>query len=238
LNEKSWYFHIGPVWFDGTVVAMTVLACVLVFLFVFICTRNLKMRPTGKQNVIEWLVDFVRNIVGANVPGNEVNNFHFFAFVLFLFIFISNQLGLITKIVLPGDVSLWKSPTANPIMTLTMALIMLTLTHFYGVERKGFKGYLKSYLHPFAPLLPITLMEEITNMMTLGLRLYGNIYAGEVLVSLLASVLVNVGWLALPFVIILQMIWIAFSIFIGSIQAYVFVTLSMVYMGHKLEVEE
>ena len=82
------------------------------------------------------------------------------------------------------------------------------------------------------------LIEEFTNLLTLALRLYGNIYAGEVLLTLIANMMNNIGWYSLPLAIPLEMIWIAFSLFIGSIQAFVFVTLSMVYMSHKIEVEE
>lgn len=70
------------------------------------------------------------------------------------------------------------------------------------------------------------------------MRLYGNIFAGEVLLGLIASMMNQVGWISLPFVIPLEMIWIGFSLFIGAIQAYVFVTLSMVFMSHKIEAEE
>lgn len=82
------------------------------------------------------------------------------------------------------------------------------------------------------------LIEEFTNLLTLALRLYGNIYAGEVLLTLIANMMNNLGWFSLPLAIPLEMVWIAFSLFIGSIQAFVFVTLSMVYMSHKIEVEE
>jgi F-type H+-transporting ATPase subunit a len=82
------------------------------------------------------------------------------------------------------------------------------------------------------------LIEEFTNLLTLALRLYGNIYAGEVLLTLIAKMVISLGWFSLPLAIPLEMVWIAFSLFIGSIQAFVFVTLSMVYMSHKIEVEE
>ena len=71
----------------------------------------------------------------------------------------------------------------------------------------------------------------------MGLRLYGNIFAGEVLLGLIAKMLISIGWWSLPIVIPLEMIWIAFSLFIGAIQAYVFVTLFMVFLSHKI-VEE
>lgn len=58
--KKKLLFNIGPIWFDGTIVLMVLLTCIIVFAFVYACTRNMKLRPKGKQTVIEWLVDFIR----------------------------------------------------------------------------------------------------------------------------------------------------------------------------------
>lgn len=197
------------------------------------------MKPKGKQNAIEWLIDFVRGIITDNMSSREVNNFHLLAFTFFLFVIVANSIGLVTKVVLPGDISVWKSPTADPLVTLTLALMVIVLTNFFSSARFGFVGYFKnSFMNPVAFLMPIKLMEEFTNVLTLGLRLYGNIYAGEVLLGLIASIVTKLGWFTLPLAVILEMVWIGFSLFIGAIQTYVFVTLSMVYMAHKVEVEE
>ena len=177
MEEKKLLFNIGPIWFDGTIVLMVLLTCIIVFAFVYACTRNMKLRPKGKQTVIEWLVDFIRGIITDNLPRKEVSNFHLMAFTLFMFVLVSNILGLVTKIVVGDDLSVWKSPTADPIVTLTLAMMMIVLTHFFGMKRFGFKGYLvNSYLRPVGFLLPVKLMEEFTNLLTLGLRLYGNIF--------------------------------------------------------------
>ncbi|WP_430609900.1 F0F1 ATP synthase subunit A [Enterococcus sp. DIV0876] len=238
MDEKSLMFHIGPVWFDGTVAMMTIISCIIVFLVVFICSRNLQMKPKGKQNFIEWVIDFVRNIVADNIPGSQVNNFHLLGVTMFLFVFVANEIGLVTKIVTADDITLWKSPTADPFVTLTLALMMIALTHYFGVKTLGFKGYLvNSYLKPVGFLLPIKIIEEFTNVITLGLRLYGNIFAGEVLLGLIANMFTSLGWWSLPIVMPLEMIWIGFSLFIGAIQAYVFVTLTMVFLSHKIVAE-
>ena len=199
MEEKKLLFNIGPIWFDGTIVLMVLLTCIIVFAFVYACTRNMKLRPKGKQTVIEWLVDFIRGIITDNLPRKEVSNFHLMAFTLFMFVLVSNILGLVTKIVVGDDLS---------------------------------------YLRPVGFLLPVKLMEEFTNLLTLGLRLYGNIFAGEVLLGLIAGTVASVGLWVIPLAIPLEMIWVAFSIFIGCIQAFIFVTLSMVYMSHKIETEE
>lgn len=238
MEDKSLMFHIGPIWFDGTVAMMTIISCIIVFLVVFICTRNLQMKPKGKQNFIEWVIDFVRGIVADNLPGSQVNNFHLLGVTIFLFVFVANEIGLVTKIVTTDDITLWKSPTADPFVTLTLALMVISLTHFFGIKSLGFKNYLiNSYLKPVGFLLPLKIIEEFTNVITLGLRLYGNIFAGEVLLGLIANMFISLGWWSLPIVMPLEMIWIGFSLFIGAIQAYVFVTLTMVFMSHKIVAE-
>ena len=217
---------------------MTIISCIIVFLVVFICTRNLQMKPKGKQNFIEWVIDFVRGIVADNLPGSQVNNFHLLGVTMFLFVFVANEIGLVTKIVTTDDITLWKSPTADPFVTLTLALMVISLTHFFGIKSLGFKNYLiNSYLKPVGFLLPLKIIEEFTNVITLGLRLYGNIFAGEVLLGLIANMFISLGWWSLPIVMPLEMIWIGFSLFIGAIQAYVFVTLTMVFMSHKIVAE-
>ena len=79
-------------------------------------------------------------------------------------------------------------------------------------------------------MLPFKIIEEFTNTMTLGFRLYGNIFAGEVLLSLLASM----ASMTLVGSIIPMIMWQGFSLFVGAIQAFIFTTLSMVYMSHKV----
>ncbi len=209
------------------------IAAVIIFILVFWFSRNIQMKPTGKQNALEWLIDFTNNIVKANVQDQEGRKYQLFAFTLFVLVFVSNQLGLMIQFTV-GDITYVKSPTASPVTTLSIALLVLVLSHFCSVARFGFKGYLKNvYFSPMPGLFPIELLEEFTNFLTLALRLYGNIYAGEVLLTTIGS-MAKAGWLGAISSIPLEMIWQGFSVFIGSIQAYVFVTLTMVYISQKI----
>ncbi|CAM3310345.1 F0F1 ATP synthase subunit A [Vagococcus fessus] len=242
MEEKSWIVTIAGFDFDATVCMMVLLTCLIIFGFVMYCSRNLQLKPTGKQNFLEWIIDFVKGILKGNLPGNEVNNYHLLAFTMFLFVLVSNILGLVTKIGIHNtqgeEISFWKSPTADPLVTLTLATLVILLTNYFGVEKFGGKGYFDhSFAQPAKFLMPVKLMEEFTNVLTLGLRLYGNIYAGEVLLTLISSKLAVNGPVSFVLAIPLEMIWIGFSIFIGGIQAYVFVTLSMVYLSHKVATE-
>ena len=238
MEEVSWIVNIGGIYFDMTVCIMIVLTSLIVFGIVYFCSRNLQMKPKGKQNVLEFLIDFVRNIVADNIPRNEVNNYLLLGFTFFMFILVSNLLGLVTKVLLfPGEISLWKSPTADPLVALTLAFISIILSNYYGLRKQGVKNFfVNSFMKPTAILLPIKLIEEFTNVLTLGLRLYGNIFAGEVLLTLIAGLGASGPFKAIA-ALPMAVIWDGFSVFIGGVQAFIFVTLTMVYLSHKVETE-
>lgn len=239
MEEKSLIIKIFGLYVDITICGMIFLTCLLIFLFVYFCSRNLQIKPTRQQNVLEMIIAFVRKIVSDNLTKAEVNNHVLLGLTLFLFILCANLVGLTTKIAFHNasgeELNFWKSPTADPVVTLTLAVILILSTHFFGMRKFGVKVYLiNSFLKPAKFLLPINLMKEFTNVLTLGLRLYGNIFAGEVLLTLIATLATSKGILSFIPALPLQMTWIGFSIFIGAIQAYIFVTLSMVYLANKI----
>lgn len=129
----------------------------------------------------------------------------------------------------------------DPAITLTLAVMVVALTHYYGVKMKGLKEYSKDYLRPVPFMLPMKIIEEFANTLTLGLRLYGNIFAGEILLGLLAGLAtshysqsVALGLVGTIGAILPMLAWQAFSLFIGAIQAFIFTMLTMVYMSHKI----
>ncbi|SUM34250.1 ATP synthase F0F1 subunit A [Staphylococcus gallinarum] len=85
--------------FNLSSIMMLIITAVIVFVIAIICTRNLKKRPSGKQNFIEWVFDFVRGIIESNLSWSKGGQFHFLAVTLILFLFVSNMLGLPFSIV-------------------------------------------------------------------------------------------------------------------------------------------
>ena len=215
----------------GNVLMITV-ASVVVFLIAVLSTRKLAVKPTGMQNFMEWVVDFVRNIINSNMDWNTGGRFLVLGVTLIMYIFVSNMLGLPFSVTYDGDLW-WKSPTADPVVTLTLAVMIVVLTNFYGIKMRGFKGYSKNFVSPMPFLFPLKIIEEFANTLTLGLRLFGNIYAGEILLSLLAGSMATGIW-GNVFAIVPTVIWQGFSVFIGAIQAFIFTMLTMVYMAHKV----
>ncbi|MFU2181582.1 F0F1 ATP synthase subunit A [Streptococcus pluranimalium] len=220
--------------FDLTILAMTLLTVLIVFLFVFWASRHMTIKPKGKQNILEWLYEFVQNLIRPNV-GGYTKNYTFLAFSLFLFVLVANNIGLVSKIEI-NEFNFWTSPTSNFMVDLTLSIIVATIVHFEGIRKNGLMNYFKGYLTPTPAMLPMNILEEITNVASLALRLYGNIFAGEVVMTLLLQ-FANLSIFTAPVAFILNLAWVAFSMFISLIQAYVFVLLSTKYIGNKLDTQ-
>ncbi|WP_373370373.1 F0F1 ATP synthase subunit A [Alkalicoccobacillus plakortidis] len=232
--------------FHASTIVMSFVASLIIFLLFFIGTRNLSVRPGKLQNFLEWTVDFCRNIIKANMSWEVGGRFIALAVTLLFYVFVSNMLGIPFEIYNKETHEVWwKSPTSDPAMALSLSVFVVLLTHIYGLRINGMKGYLKGYITPVWVLLPFKIIEEIANMLTLGMRLFGNIYAKEILMILIVAFgtsgfgIEGAGFMMKflsgaaamgPLVI-----WQAFSIFIGTLQAYIFVMLAMVYMSHKVE---
>ena len=237
MNHKSpeWVLDLGFVslTFNLSTVMMLLVTAVIVFLIAFISTRRLALKPTGMQNFMEWIMDFVKNIITGNMDWKTGKPFHILGITLIMFVAVANLLGLPFAIIY-DDVLWWKSPTADPTVTMTLAAMVIVLTHYYGIKAKGTGGYVKeTYFQPMSFMFPLKIIEEFANTLTLGLRLYGNIYAGEILLALIAGLATSSVFGAIG-AIVPMMAWQGFSIFIGFIQAFIFTMLTMVYMSHKV----
>jgi len=211
---------------------MITVASAVVFIIAVLSTRKLAMKPTGIQNFMEWIMDFVKGIINSTMDWKDGGRFHVLGITLLMYVFVSNMLGLPFSVVYDNYLW-WKSPTADPVITLTLAVMVVGLSHYYGVKLKGTAEYGKEFFKPFWFMFPIKIIEEFANTLTLGLRLYGNIYAGEILLGLLAaSLATGVGGhlaAAVP-----MLVWQGFSVFVGAIQAFIFTMLTMVYLSHKV----
>ena len=195
----------------------TWLTALIVCLVVFAASRGKKLVPTGVQNCVEILVEGLLSQFEKNV-GPKYRQVVPALLTLFLFILTANQLGL-----LPTE-HLTASPTSDINTTLGLALAVTLLIHVLFIANQGVGKWIKHFFEPFPVFVFINLVEEISRPVTLAMRLFGNILAGEILLELLYALC---PWL-------IPIIWIAFSVFVGCVQAYIFTTLSSVYLKHSL----
>ena len=191
----------------------TWLSALIVFILVFAATRGKSLIPGGWQNVVEMVIEGLCSHLGSKY--RQVANV---LLTFFLFIFTANQIGL-----LPTE-HLTASPTNDVNTTLGLAIASSLILHFYFIKNKGVGHWLKHFFEPFPVFVVMNLIEEIARPVTLAMRLFGNILAGEILLEIL--------YFLCPWFV--PMIWIAFSLFVGLVQAYIFTTLASVYMKESL----
>lgn len=229
-----WHFphepwHLGtignfPIDLNPRTIVMTWITMALVILFAVAATRNMNMRrPSKLQVAFETIYDFVRGMVNDNMDPVKGMSLLSIVLTYFIFILFSNLLGLIPTL---------SSPTADYHTTFALSLFTFVLIQFFGLKYKG-AGHFKHFLQPYAVFLPINLVEELSKPVTLAFRLYGNIYAGEVLIAVLLGLF---PWhIDLAGGFIASVIWLGFSIFVGCIQAFIFTMLSIVYVSKAVE---
>jgi F-type H+-transporting ATPase subunit a len=222
---KHFYWNIGGYLVHGQVMLVLWVVFTILLLFSFLGSRNVEQIPRGWQNFMECVLDFVTDIARNQLGESFYREWLPFIGTLFLFIFGCNWIGAILPcklIELPeGELA---SPT-NDIKT-TVALSLLTsLAYFYaGLSKKGF-GYFKHYIEPIPLLLPIKILEDFTKPLSLSFRLFGNVLADELTITVLTSLV--------PLVIPLPIMLL--GIFAGSVQALIFSTLAAAYIAEALE---
>lgn len=194
---------------------MTWLTMAVIIVVAVIACRGRALVPRGWQNFVELVVEELLSQIEATI-GPKGKMVAPFIITLFIFLLISNWLGLV-----PG----FTSPTNDINTTLALALIVIVLVHCLGVKNQGLVSYLKHFFKPSVLMFPINVIEELAKPVTLSFRLFGNIMAGEILIVIL-SILV-------PYVV--PTVWLIFSVFVGIIQALIFTMLSMSYLSSALE---
>jgi F-type H+-transporting ATPase subunit a len=200
------------------IVIMTWIVMAIIILIAWMARRNLSWIPKGWQNVMEFLIEFVQGIIRGGIGEHGLKYTYFFS-SLFLFIIISNMLGLI-----PG----FSSPTKDINVTGALALTWVVWLQIISIKALGFKNFLKHYFQPFAPFVFVHLIDLITRPISLAIRLYANIVAGEILLDVLTK----------NFPVLVPTLWLALSIFIGCIQAYLFTILTVSYTGLSVSHED
>ena len=234
-----WAFHLDTLGFS--------IGLGLFFLYFF--RRAAKQAtagvPGGLQNFAEWVVEFIEDSVKGSFSGRNPLIAPL-AFTIFLWIFLMNFMDLIAVDFLPhlatlvGIPYLKVVPTTDPNATFGMAFGVFFLILYYSFKVKGPGGFFAELaFQPFGKLgLPINLLLEGVNLIakpiSLALRLFGNMYAGE-MIFILIAIMYSGGLVLGTFGGLLQIGWAIFHILIITLQAFIFMTLTIVYldMAHQ-----
>jgi len=218
------------IWITDTMVTTWIIMGILITfgIIVRIKVRKFKEVPTGFQNVVEALVEVFENYLRSTV-GDKLMFLGNWFFTLFLFILLSNLSGLFPVI---------RTPTADWSMTFGLAFVTFIMIQVMGIKYRG-TGYLKGLFAPLPwwcpiPLfLPINLIGELARPISLSFRLFGNMLAGLIMMSLIYALTPVFTQFIIP-----SFLHAYFDLFSGVLQTYIFVTLSMTFVAGATEVSE
>jgi F-type H+-transporting ATPase subunit a len=225
-------FEIGPVTYTNAHLTMLIVI-VLLSTLSFLATRRLDVQPRGLQNAAEMLVQGLSDFV-VSIGGPQAAKYLPLFGTLFLFIVTSNWLSVVPLV---GQIKWLHSPTADYHITFAMAFVSWLAYQTEGFRHLGL-GYVKRWFNfsgfkdgPFIGGIfilvgLIELFSEVFRMLTLTLRLWGNVFGGEIMLTVMSALLFVPG-LALPFV--------GLEVFIGLVQGLVFALLVLMYFVLAIE---
>ncbi len=206
---------LAKLWLNNVLTMEVVVVAFLVLVFVLVRSRMSVERPGGLQHLTELLHEFISN-QSADIIGPHSERFTPLLSAFFLFILFGNLIGLV-----PG----LESPTANPAVPLGCALVAFIYYNYHGVREQGPVGYAKHFLGPvswLSPLmLPIEIVGNLARVMSLTIRLFANMFAGDK-VTLVFISLIPVG---VPVIFLLLHTGVSF------LQAYIFTLLVTIYLS-------
>ena len=212
------------------------------FLIVFrlVAVRVTSGTPGKLQNFIEWIVDFIEDNVRGSFSGKN-DLIAPLALTLFVWILLMNLMDLVPVDWIPelakllGIEYMKVVPTTDPNITFAMALSVFVLMIYFNIKNKGVSGFLGELtLQPFGKyMMPVNLFLEgiglLAKPLSHSLRLFGNLYAGE-MIFILIALLFSTGWVLGIMGGFLQWAWAVFHVLIVLLQAFIFMVLTIVYM--------
>lgn len=229
LHLPAW-FDLGELHADTLMTTWLVMLIALVF-FAWIGSSYRSSYVNKRQTVVEGVINYIADLARSTL-GEKGEPFVPFFIALFVFIFLMNQFGIFPFKVL--GLPFGGSPTADLNTTVPLALIVFFMTWVVGFQRNGF-GQLMHLAKPFPGLLPLNVLEELMRPVTLFARLFFNIFVGELLFIIIASIVVahvKVGSFDLSLAAAVIPFFVQFfNFFVGTVQAFVFTLLAIVYLS-------
>jgi len=200
---------------ESVVNTWLVMAVLIILALIF--RRNLQVYPDKRQNVVEAIVEAVSGLVNTTM-GQKNKGFMPYIGTLFFLLLFSNLLGIFGL----------RPPTADFSVTIAYGIVTFFCIHYFAIKAKGW-SYIKGMAEPFIFLLPMNIIGEVAKPFSLGMRLYGNLLGGSVIMAMIS------GAVAL-FVPAVASIY--FDFFSALLQSFIFVMLTMVFIAIAKDDEE
>lgn len=229
IGDHRGVVHVGGLTIDLDIVWTTLLAAAIVLLLGFLMVRKVTSGVPGKLQLFwETVTEQVADLADSAI-GPQGRRFVGLGVGVGVFILVCNWIAFIPS----GDPGWFPPPTSDVNLPLAMAVTVIALVHYNSIRARGFKGYVKHYFTPYAFLAPINVIEEITKPITMTFRLFGNIFSGVLMITVIVTLIPPyLSWIGL-------VVWKPFDeLFIGAIQAFIFALLTIMYLGMGMSTDE
>ena len=211
VGDYSFVFNV-----ETLIMTWIVMGCLI--LFSFACTSKMSVLPGGFQSIAEMIVVTFDNLVKDALDIPDYRKYFPLICGLMLFLLLCNWIGVIP----------WMSePTKDLNTPLSLGILGFVIAHYSGIRAKGFKNYVKEYCEPIFFMAPLNVIGEIAKVVSISFRLFGNIMGGAIIILVVSHLIYS---LILP-----PFLYFFFGLFVGTIQAFVFTMLTLVYISVQIK---
>jgi F-type H+-transporting ATPase subunit a len=204
--------------FNTETILMTWIVLAALIVFGYLATKKIGFLPNPFQVVGELFVNALYGITKDALDEEMAGKYFPIICSLFMFLILSNWLGIIPKL---------SEPTKDLNTPLGLGIMGFFIAHHAGIKTKGFKRYAKGYFEPIFFMAPLNIIGELAKVVSISFRLYGNIIGGAIIILVVSHLIYSL--VLPPFLITF------FSLFIGTIQAFVFTMLTLVYISVQVK---
>ncbi|MBW1973988.1 MAG: F0F1 ATP synthase subunit A [Deltaproteobacteria bacterium] len=204
--------------FNVTTILMTLIVMGILIIFAHYASRNAGMVPHTCQLIGEFFVGNFWKLTVDALDEEMAKTYFPLICALFMFLWCCNVLGI-----LPG----LEEPTKDLNTPLGLGIMGFFLAHYAGIKTKGFKGYIKEYFQPIFFMAPLNVVGELAKVISISFRLYGNIMGGSIIIIVVSYLVYD---LILP-----PFLYGFFGLFVGTVQAFVFTMLTLVYISVQVK---
>ncbi|MDI6795740.1 MAG: F0F1 ATP synthase subunit A [Desulfatibacillaceae bacterium] len=204
--------------FNLDVILMTWISIALLLILGIFSVRKKSLVPHSVQVLGELFVRQFASLTEDALDKELGRKYAPMITALFMFLLVSNWLGAIPHM---------SEPTRDLNTPLSLGFMGFVIAHYAGIKAKGFRGYAREYFQPFPFMMPLNLIGEIAKVISISFRLFGNIMGGSIIVLVVSHLIFSL--ILPPFLVAF------FSLFIGTIQAFVFTMLTIVYIAVQVK---
>lgn len=216
----EWSVNVGGyhLVFNAMTIVMTLIVMSVLIAFAFYATHKSRYVPSACQMVAEIFVQTFWNLTKDALDEDMAKKYFPLICSLFMFLLLCNWIGILPHM---------NEPTKDLNTTLGLGIMGFFIAHYAGIRTKGFWIYAKEYFQPVFFMMPLNVIGELAKVISISFRLYGNIMGGSIIILVVTHLVYG---LVLP-----PFLYGFFGLFVGTVQAFVFTMLTLVYISVQVK---